>query len=123
MNTNLQNIFNKIKQDIYKNKLAIFFVFIYLFSMQILFKTWCPIKAIFNMECPGCGLTHALLYLLRGQFINAFYANYTIFLWLPLFFIFIANKYIHKFKRNIVLPLFILVTSITILRYVLNYII
>ena len=91
--------------------------------MQLLFGTWCPIKAIFNIDCPSCGLTHATVYILKGQFINAFNSNYSIFLWLPLIILVAIDRYIHKFKENIVLPTLILVCFITLLRYILIYII
>ena len=119
----MDSVIKKIKQDIYQNKIAILFVFIYIFCMQLIFKEVCPVKALFHINCPGCGLTHAALYILKGQFINAFNANYTIFAWLPLIVLIAIDRYIHKFNKNIVLLFFILVCFITILRYVLIYII
>lgn len=119
----ISQILHKIKKDMYEYKLAILLVCIYLVCMQLLFSTWCPIKAIFHVECPGCGLTHATIYLLKGHFKDAFNANYTIFLWWPLIFLFIIDRYVYKFKKNILLPIFILVCFATILRYILIYII
>ena len=114
----------RLKEDINNNKFKIIIiiisVIIYLLFMQIVFETWCPIKAIFHIECPGCGLTHATIYLLKGEFINAFNTNYTVFLWWGILILFFVDRYIHKFKKNI-FPFFLaLVCIITILRYFFN---
>ena len=91
--------------------------------MQIFFGQLCPIKAIFHIDCPGCGLTHATIYMFKGDFINAFKANYTVFLWWILAILFFVDRYIHKFKISILPTFFIIVCSITILRYLFKFLI
>ena len=113
----------KIKADIYNNRFAICIVIIYLLFMQIIFSTLCPIKAIFNVDCPGCGLTHATIYILKGQFIEACNANYTVFLWWGLIILFFIDRYVNKFKINWIPSLLIIVSAITLIRYVVNIII
>ena len=114
---------NKIKKDIQNSWIAILAVIIYLLFMQILFSTWCPIKAFFHIDCPGCGLTHATIYMFKGQLMNAINANYTVFLWWILAILFFVDRYIHKFKFRIFPNLFIIVSGITIIRYIFNFLI
>ena len=114
---------DKIKKDIYNNWIVIIAIIIFLLFMQIIFSTWCPIKAIFHIDCPGCGLTHATIYMFTGQFKNAFKANYTVFLWWILAILFLIDRYIYKFKFKIFPNLFIIVSGITIIRYILNFVI
>ena len=33
---------------------------------------FCPAVLIFGLPCPGCGMVRALLYVLKGQFAEAF---------------------------------------------------
>jgi len=110
---------DKIKNDIYKYKLCIFFVIIYLIFMQIFFSTLCPIQALFHVNCPGCGLTHATIYMVTGHFIKAFDANYTVFLWWGLIIILFIDRYIHKFRIK-VFPYFVaFVAIITLIRFII----
>lgn len=112
---------NKLKKDIYNNRLAICLIIAYLVLMQAMFSTLCPIKAIFNVNCPGCGLTHATIYMFQGQFENAFKENYTVFLWWGFFILFFIDRYLHKFKFNIFPSVLIFVSVITLARFVLIY--
>ena len=114
---------NKLKKDIQNFWIAILAVIIYLLFMQILFSTWCPIKALFHIDCPGCGLTHATIYMFKGQFMNAINTNYTVFLWWILGILFFVDRYIQKLKIKIFPNFFIIVCSITLFRYFLKFII
>ena len=48
-----------------------------LFQQLILFKTrskeMCPFRSIWGISCPGCGMTRALLAVLKGDLLAAFY--------------------------------------------------
>lgn len=112
----------KIKKDITNYWFIILCVIVYIIFMQIVFSTWCPIKAIFHIDCPGCGLTHATIYMFKGDFINAFKANYTVFLWWILAILFFIDRYVYKFRKNIFPITLIIVCGITILRYFFNLI-
>lgn len=111
---------DKIKEDLYNNRIAICFVSIYLFVMQLAFSSLCPVKVLFNIDCPGCGLTHATIYMLKGQFIDAFNANYTVFLWWGFIILFVIDRYVHKLKIKVFPNLLIIVTSVTLIRYFVN---
>lgn len=106
----------KIKKDLYNCRIAIIFVILYLLFMQIMFSTWCPIKAIFHIDCPGCGLTHAVIYLFQGNVVKAFHTNYTVFLWCPLIVLLFINRYVHRVK--FIYAFFIFTCIITLVRYV-----
>ena len=113
----------KLKEDFCKYWYIILIILLYLIFMQIFFGQVCPIKIFLHIDCPGCGLTHATLYLFKGQFMNAFHANYTVFLWWILVILFFVDRYIYKFKFRIFPNLFIIVSGITIIRYIFNFLI
>ena len=73
------------------NKKAIsFFLLITIFLVLILFgfKFNCPIKTIFHISCPGCGLTRSIKSLLDLHILNSLYYN---ILGIPLFLFFITS--------------------------------
>ena len=49
-------------------------------SLYLVTGTNCPIKALFGLPCPGCGMTRAVLSLLRGDVAGAFWMHPLVFL-------------------------------------------
>ena len=47
----------------------------FVFSMTTGIYISCPFRCITGLKCPGCGLTHMILYLLRGRMFSAFVCN------------------------------------------------
>ena len=45
--------------------------------------TGCPIRFLFGISCPGCGMTHALFSLLRLDFSGAAYCHPLVFALIP----------------------------------------
>lgn len=113
-------VFQKIKDDLLEYYAVIIGFIVYIILMQFIFKTICPIKAILKINCPGCGLTHATIYLLKGQFSNAIEANYTVFFWWAFIIIFVIDRYFYKFKIKIKPIMFASVCIITMLRYLIE---
>lgn len=113
---------SKLKEDLKKYYIYIILIALYFFLMQILFKTWCPIKAIFGIDCPGCGLTHASVYLITGRIKDAIEANYSIFFWWTFFITFFIDRYIHPLKIKPFPYILIIACIVTMIRYVLNII-
>jgi hypothetical protein len=74
---------------------ALYFAFSILlqmiFSVNIMFP--CIWKTLFNHECPGCGLTTALINLLRLDLSGAYRANPLIFIVLPAVIIYIIKDF------------------------------
>lgn len=56
----------------------------------------CYFRAITGRKCPGCGITHMIMYALNGDFIRAFLANPFLFITIP----FIAFEVIFCFARE-----------------------
>lgn len=59
----------------------------------------CLIKTIFNVSCPGCGLTHAFIDLLKLNFVGAWEHNPLIFLVLPAGAYFILTHFL-KYRKS-----------------------
>ena len=76
---------NKVIEFCKKHKkIALAFLFIVYFSISYiildLLNTTCIFIYLFNVPCPGCGMTRAFLSLLKLDFKSAFIYNPTIFL-------------------------------------------
>lgn len=79
--------------------LGYIFVIIYPdFFMKI---TYCPVKSIYSIPCPACGLSRASVELLRGEWLTAFTINPLVYLVHPLFITLgLTALYDHCFKTN-----------------------
>ena len=109
-------------------RLIIFFLLLSIFLLLILFglKFNCPIKSIFNISCPGCGLTRSITSLLQLNILDRLYYN---ILGIPLFLFFITSyllividiikkrnylqSFLHKLsKYYLVIIIFLIITFI-----------
>ena len=106
-----------LKKNLYQIRFALIPIIIYLVLMQFFFGTVCPIKAFLHVDCPGCGLTHAVIYLFMGRLNDSVSANPTAILWLISIMLFIIDRYIYKLKIKPFPYLFIITGLITILWY------
>jgi hypothetical protein len=59
----------------------------------------CIWKSILGFNCPGCGLTTALISLMELNFNHAFEANWLIFIIIPYGIYYLKQDYI-SFQRN-----------------------
>ena len=59
----------------------------------------CLWKSIFGVQCPGCGLTTALMSLIELNFKKASETNWLIFLIVPLGIYYVTRDYV-KFSRK-----------------------
>lgn len=84
------------------------------------FSLPCPVRHFFGIICPGCGMTHAVLALLRLDFPAAFGEN-PLFVLLPvtaLYFIFDGQVFGQKADRIILFLMPIAVLAVYIPRLV-----
>ena len=59
----------------------------------------CPFRWIFGMDCPGCGMTRALLSALKLDFQAAFSYHPLFWLFGPIFFYLLFYEYIGKWIK------------------------
>ena len=59
----------------------------------------CIWKSLFGFECPGCGLTSALISLIKLDFRNAIESNWIIFVIVPVGLYYLAKDF-SKFKAG-----------------------
>ena len=111
------SITNKIINDLKQLKIAIIIIIFYCTIMQIIFGTVCPVKAFFKIDCPGCGLTHATIELLKGNLKKSFDYNPTCTLWLLSIMLYFIDRYFYKLKIKPFPLLFIITTLVTLIRY------
>lgn len=54
----------------------------------------CVFRTITGLKCPGCGVTHMLINMIRMNFAGAFVANSALFVLQPVIYYFIGKMYI-----------------------------
>lgn len=74
----------------------------------------CLSKQIFGLECPGCGLQRSVVFLLRGEFIEAFYMYPAIYSIIALLLFLLADSFF-KIKYSNIITITLLVSSVVLI--------
>lgn len=74
-----EKIIDRIKRDIRQFWVAGAAFVIYYIIIHAMFDAFCPLLVVTGFPCPGCGLTRAGMYLLRGDIFKAAALNPSIF--------------------------------------------
>lgn len=92
-------------------------------------KIPCMFNSLTGLLCPGCGITRMCVFILKGDFYNAFYSNRLVFILIPLFIYFILIfsiryiKYgsykIKPFEKIVILFVIILLVLFGIIRNII----
>lgn len=91
-------IWMRIKQDIRQHGAGVLAVVVMYFVMHALFGAFCPSVIVTGFPCPGCGMTRAVLYLLKGQFLRSWALNPAAGLWVLWALWFVFERYIRGRK-------------------------
>lgn len=103
-----------------KEKIFLIFFFFFLSVLILISQIKCPIRLIFHIYCPGCGITRMFISLIKLDFYQAFRYNPLVFIIIPIIIInnfFVKNL---KIKKIIWYILIILCIVFGILRNI-NY--
>ena len=76
----VRKIVNRIAGDIKGVALVLILFLVYYLIMNAVFQAFCPLLILTGVPCAGCGLTRAVIFLLKGQALRAFSINPSVFL-------------------------------------------
>lgn len=85
--------------------------------LQLVFHNICPIRIIFGIPCPGCGLTHGCIYVLTLRWRSAWQANPVSFLWVPAIAMWLGFRYIAGRSSRVADTAIVVTAVITLIRY------
>lgn len=94
----------------------------FLVFFSYVFLIGCPIKALFNFECPFCGMTRAHIALLRLDFSTAFFHHRLFFLGVPLIVSLLLYDWIRRQHKKLFIGLVVFLIF-SFLAIIINYII
>jgi hypothetical protein len=81
----------------------------------------CPWKKM-GIDCMGCGMQRSIIFLLKGEFIEAFYMFPPIYTLILMFgYLILHLKFHFKTGHKVLLALFIINIIITITNYILKF--
>ena len=112
----------QLRNDLFNLRVPIIILFIYWVVMNHIFGTICPLQAFIHLKCLACGLTRASINLYIGHFEKALEYNKTVFLWNGAILLFLFDRYLKKLKIAPFPILFILISIITIIVYLISMI-
>lgn len=92
---------NRIKKDIRQYGPGVVAAVLLYFLAHALFGAFCPSLLITGFPCPGCGMTRAVIYLLKGQFARSWALNPAAVFWVVWIFLSAWNRYIKGGKSKI----------------------
>ena len=82
----------------------------------------CLSKTMLGVDCPGCGLQRSIVFLLRGEFWEAFLMYPAIYALMGLFGLLIFDYFIKiKQSNTITIVLMILTVSLILINYILKF--
>lgn len=94
INSGLSAVWGRIRQDIGNYRLGLLAAAGLYFLFHYLFGAFCPSLLLTGFPCPGCGMTRAVLCLLRGEFQRSFLLNPSAGLWTYWVFCFLFERYV-----------------------------
>lgn len=118
MKIDFKTLVKKLVTDVYKSRIPILIIIIYMIITNVVFGCCCPYRIMFGRLCPGCGLTRAVNHIFRLEFQEATECNVSVYAWLILIGDAILSRYIFPKQRKYLLPLCIITCAITITQWV-----
>ena len=83
----------------------------------------CFTKQFFGVDCPGCGLQRSLLFLFKGEFIDAFKMYPAIYPMIILFSFLLFGKFLKiKYANYITNVLMVTTVGVILVNYALKFI-
>lgn len=90
----MKKIWQRVFADIKRYWIIVACILVAYIVLRKVRGAFCPSVIIFGLPCPGCGVTRAALYVLKGQFAEAFYINPGVYLWIAFLLYIIVVRYI-----------------------------
>ena len=114
----MKTIWQRIFADVKKFwPIPIIFLVLY-FIMHKVQGAFCPMVSVFGLPCPGCGLVRAMLYVLKGQFAEAFYINPCVYLWIGFLLYIMVSRYVLGKPIKHVTKIVVIIGILMVIRYV-----
>ena len=90
----MSKIFERVMKDLKKYWIPFTFIGLYIILYNLILGGTCPIRLVFGIPCPGCGVTRALVLLVKGDFVGAFKMHPFVYVVILLAGLYAVNAYI-----------------------------
>lgn len=92
----------------------------------------CMFHVITGLQCPGCGITHMLIYMAEHDFKSAYESNQMVFVLQPVIYYLVLKNVIvyikgdpvrhHKFDNFLVYSAIVMILVFSVIRNIMKYI-
>lgn len=116
-----QRIAERVIKDIKALRWPLFAIIVYMIPTELIFHTTCPLAIMTGLPCPGCGITRALLLVLRFRFVEAAQMNFTVYLWIAIAIFFVIYRYFlekDRFPNAIFIPVGLIMIGLWLYRMI-----
>lgn len=92
---------DKLREDWKNNRVGLLIVLVVVLAATLLGKGICYFKNITGIPCPGCGMTRSFLYILKGEFGQAWNLQPFAYGWIVFAVIFFVDRYVLRKKETL----------------------
>lgn len=100
--------------------ITLIYIFLFLILLLVILTIYhCPLKYIFGISCPTCGLTRAMIYFFKMDFLNAFHyhAFWPVVVVGSILYILYITKIIKINQKKTILILCIIICLLNLIYY------
>lgn len=105
-------------KDIRNYDIGFFMIILYFLIMRKWFYSSCPMVVLTGFPCPGCGMTRAMILILKGSFAGAWRLHPFSYAWLVYGVVFFARRYILQKECRSILKCFLIIVVGMVVFYV-----
>ncbi len=87
-------MFERLKKDWKDNRVGLLIVVGVVIVATVLGRGVCYFRNITGLPCPGCGMTRSFLYILQGEFVQAWEMHPFAYGWIVFAGIFFVDRYV-----------------------------
>ncbi len=114
----MKEVVRLLVKDIRNYHIGFILIGIYFLVMRKWFYSSCPSVVLTGFPCPGCGMTRAMILILKGRFAGAWRLHPFSYVWLIYGVVFLSRRYIFQKECRSILKYLLIIVVGMVLFYI-----